>query len=115
MALLRSLTSLTLILCLLVTSGAMAVARGNTEIGSLVVICHGTGYATIEVGADGQPIDRTVICPDCTLTLLPDVAVPQPVAAILVLAQDVVPTAYRVWHGTAGPDRAMARGPPVRV
>ena len=115
MGLLNRLLAFGLVLTLLLTGGAMAVARGNTEIGSLIVICHGTGYATVEIGADGSPVERTVICPDCALTLLPDV--PAPALAprraglgLVLVGAEALPDLPQ-----AAPRSRLARGPPLNA
>ena len=56
-----------MVACLLVTSGAMAVARSQAETGTLMVICSSHGYATIQIDQGGTPIERQVVCPDCVL------------------------------------------------
>lgn len=110
---LRRLIASTLVLTLLTTSGAMAVARGQSDIGSLMVICTGHAYTVMEIAADGTPVERTHLCPDCTLSLIvsADAArlplAPQVLVGVLApppLAQTDTRTPYL---------RTKARGPPT--
>ena len=64
-----------LALILVLTSGAMAVARGQTMAAGSIVICAGGGPVSIPVDADGNPTGPAHICPDCALSLL-DAAAP---------------------------------------
>ena len=62
---LRLISALFLSLTLAFTSYSMAVARGQSpDIGTDIVICTGVGMTTITIGADGEPIKKTHICPD---------------------------------------------------
>ena len=112
---LRRLIALTLALCLLLTSGAMAVARSHAETGSLMVICSGKGYVTIEIGADGEPIEAAHICPDCVLSLVVDVDTPSalPAQVIFVGLLEVGTPAQLVGWRTKV--QFSARAPPALV
>jgi hypothetical protein len=66
--LIRRLFSLLLCLILGLSSGTMAVARGQASGGMAVTICSGYGVVTVYVDAAGnpQPGGGTVhMCPDC--------------------------------------------------
>ncbi len=64
----RPLTAILLALMLLATTGAMASARGMMrDAAGQMVLCVGTGAVTVNVDADGQPIEAGHICPDCAL------------------------------------------------
>ena len=58
-----------LVLCLVLTSQTMAVARGAQDPSGQVVLCTGTGPVTVLVDAKGQPVGQVHICPDCALGL----------------------------------------------
>lgn len=111
----RRLVASLLVISLLVTSGTMAVARHTTDIGTLLVICSGHGYATVLVDNTGKPVERQVVCPDCVLSF-PDFAHQPAILStiaryiltleITVYAQSVVSTRY---------SSLSARGPPAQV
>ena len=104
--------SLTLILVLIVTSGAMAAARGQSGGTGSMIICAGQGPVVVTVDADGQPVDAAHICPDCALGLF--------AAAAAAMADTVRPTGHTLleWsaepatHRTTGISAANARAPP---
>jgi len=111
----RRLISAVTVVALLVTSGAMAVARGQSDIGTLLVLCTGAGIEVVTIDVDGEPVERGHICPDCVLTLaaavLADTAEPaRPVGRADILGA----LAVALPAGAAAPE-AQARGPPVRV
>jgi len=62
---------------LALTSGAMAVARGQTMAAGSIVLCLGTGPVAVAVDTNGQPAGPVHFCPDCALSLF-DAAVPVP-------------------------------------
>ena len=66
----RCTFALILSLVLTATAQNMALARGQTMVAGQMVICTGTGVATVQIDADGNPVEPTHICPDCALTLL---------------------------------------------
>ncbi len=109
----RRLIALSLALSLLLTSGAMAVARGQSDIGSLMVICTGHSYTVMEISADGTPVEHAHLCPDCTLSLIMATAA-APVATqwdVLIGVLAATPVAqtntYISYLST------LARGPPT--
>ena len=111
----RRLIASLLVMSLLVTSGTMAVARHTADIGTLLVICSGHGYATILVDSTGDPVERQVVCPDCVLSF-PDFA-HQPailpaVARYILTLEIVVPTQL---VATSRYSSLLARGPPQQV
>ena len=114
-AIFRRLIASLLVMSLLVTSGTMAVARHTADIGTLLVICSGHGYATILVDSTGDPVERQVVCPDCVLSF-PDFA-HQPailpaVARYILTLEIVVPTQL---VATSRYSSLLARGPPQQV
>jgi hypothetical protein len=112
---LRRLIASTLVLSLLATSGAMAVARGSSDVGTLMVICTGQTYTVMEIGADGTPIERAHICPDCTLSLIVSVGAPAMLPKPQVLARILSATAPAQTDPRTPFLRTHARGPPTLV
>lgn len=45
-------------------------ARGHAQTAGAIVICTGEGAVTVLVDAEGRPVERKVLCPDCVLSLL---------------------------------------------
>jgi glycerol uptake facilitator-like aquaporin len=112
---LRRLIALSLVLSLLATSAAMAVARGQSDMGSLMVICTGQAYTVMEIGADGTPVERAHICPDCTLSLFVAVNAPAIQPRPQVLARILSATAPAQTDARTPFLRTHARGPPTLV
>lgn len=73
---LRPVVALFLALTLVLTSGAMALARGQVAVAGTVVICTGQGVATVPVDSRGRPVGPAYICPDCALSLIATQAMP---------------------------------------
>lgn len=65
----RSVLSIVLALILVVTSQAMAVARGASDTTGQMVICVGAGTTTVYTDASGAPTAAPHICPDCLLLI----------------------------------------------
>ena len=110
----RLVTSL-LVMSVLVTSGTMVIARHTPEIGTLLVICSGHGYATILVNDDGEPVERKMACPDCVLSFPDFAAQPTILPAIRrnVWALEVTVPAHPVLAQQYS--KLLARGPPAQV
>lgn len=109
----RPAAALVLALVLALTSGAMAVARGQTSAVGTLVLCVGDGLVSVAVDAEGQPSGPAHICPDCALSLFAAQAVPP-----LGVARPVV-ASHRVQAPAEAPRPAArrltahaARGPP---
>lgn len=83
----RSAFALILALTLAVASVGSVHARHLAAGAQTMVICTGYGLVQILIDADGNPVDRTVPCPDCVVVppaMLPDLSlgfVPVPPAA----------------------------------
>lgn len=110
---LRPIFAILLALMLLATTGAMASTRGMMrDATGQMVLCIGTGSVTVNVGADGQPIEAAPMCPDCALghldaTFLRAKA-PQLIERASVLARN---WDVEIGQGRAA-IRACARSPP---
>lgn len=111
----RLIHALFLSLTLALTSYSMAVARGQSrDIGTDMVICTGVGMTTITIGADGEPVKTTHICPDAMSIFAAILAAPalptQPTTiGWRVMALDATTTHPQE---TLSP---LARGPPLVV
>ncbi|MDJ0629376.1 MAG: hypothetical protein QNJ44_14045 [Rhodobacter sp.] len=112
MARLTPFLGICLALIVALTSGAMAVARGQNAAAGSIVICAGTGPVSVRIDADGRPVGPAHICPDCALHLM-DAAAP-PVSEVVApanrpaaLAPDAPVTA-----AASRTDTPRARAPP---
>lgn len=65
-----NLFRLFLIVILLLTSQALASAKGQARIAGQIVLCVGETTITMQVDADGQPVQVVTICPDMALSLM---------------------------------------------
>ena len=63
-----ALFRLCLIVTLVVTSGAMAAARGQAGPAGSIEICHGATITVVYIDATGQPVEQVHLCPDYALT-----------------------------------------------
>ncbi len=111
----RLIHALLLSLTLALTSYSMAMARGQSpDIGTDMVICTGVGMITMTIGADGEPVKATHICPDAMSIFAATLAAP---------ALPIQPTAMG-WRAapftdaTTAPQETLspsARAPPLVV
>jgi hypothetical protein len=107
-----------LVVVLLITSGAMAAARGQARSASgEIVLCTGTGPVSVAVDARGKPLGKLHICPDCALGLFA-VDAPAPLVPARALKRRTPrPTARRACAchppprpaGSARPSRSLIR------
>jgi len=110
---LRPVTALLFALLLAISSGTMAVARGQATSVGTMVLCTGSGPASVPVDAEGKPTGPAHICPDCALSLFAAHAAPspdpvRPVADAALAASAPVAQLLLRRHATLG----LARGPP---
>lgn len=111
----RTYLGITLAVILALTGQSMAVARGMPSASGEIILCTGTGPISVLVDANGQPVGKPHICPDCALSLFAALAVepPQllrPVGRVIALRVEIGS------HNETGlviPQRA--RGPPSVV
>lgn len=67
----RQAISALLALVMVITSGAMAVARGQTyDVAGHVILCIGHGLVVVQIDRNGEPVEAPQLCPDCTLSLV---------------------------------------------
>jgi len=111
----RVLTPLLLALMLALTSQSMAVARGASAAAGQIVLCTGSGPMAVFVDAEGQPTGAPHICPDATLHVLVEGALPDFSAPDRILrflgGQQFAATPVTLFAQVAPP----TRGPPSAV
>lgn len=109
---LRSYLGMALVLCLLLTSQTMAVARGAHDPSGHVILCTGKGPVTVLVDTDGKPINPVHICPDCALGLF-DAAMASFVKAERPLSHRVIAFSHDDLPSLSQDDAIVrVRGPP---
>ncbi len=110
----RAVFSFLLAVALALSSVTMAVARGQSAGASVLVVCSGSGPATVTLDATGRPMRAGHACPLCVLPFdagLPfALSLPRPVARQANLR-------CGLWQGRCAAQApvAVARGPPDRV
>ncbi|MDO5604922.1 MAG: hypothetical protein Q4G25_07170 [Paracoccus sp. (in: a-proteobacteria)] len=100
---------------LVLTSQGLAAARGQPRVMTEHVICGGGGIATILLDERGEPVSRTVLCPDLALLMMSavDMAPVQPLRSDAALSLSV-PQPETCRTGRDAP-AAQARGPPSMI
>ncbi|MCX7559005.1 hypothetical protein OS190_05445 [Sulfitobacter sp. F26204] len=109
----RILLSFCLMLVLVSTSHAAALAKGAAVATGQMVICNGNGTILVYTDADGAPTAAPLICPDCianvALIEVPVIAkAPSRIVTLVIstaLGAQLVPVSIRL-----GP---QPRAPPV--
>lgn len=99
-------------LLLVVTSHSMAQARGMTDADGQMVICTGTGPITVLVDAEGQPVERGHVCPDCAMSLFAGTSAPFEPPMLVLRGGETVSFPANTATAPARIARATARGPP---
>lgn len=113
----RVVTAFVLSLVLAFASVSMAVARGQTPIGTAVTLCTAEGLVTTRLDAQGNPLPSTPhLCPDClsvsvAFLLSAPIALPERQVQAQSVGADFSVTH---WHGKA-PLPGHARDPPSRT
>jgi hypothetical protein len=114
---LRRLLAAMLTLTLLLTSGAMAVSRGQMATGVMLhVVCIDGAAKLVAIGPDGAPVEQQAPCPDCVMgaLLATTSAVVGPGFSLAARAADPLqPPAVLLSRSVA--QAAPARGPPLSV
>lgn len=101
---------------MIVTSGAMAVARGQAyDAVGQIVLCTGHGAILVTVDAQGEPIEPPHLCPDCVLAMLADTAVPPVVAPVDLASGPLFAPLAEQANPLSSGGRAKARAPPAVV
>ncbi|MCC5959173.1 MAG: hypothetical protein JJU08_07510 [Rhodobacteraceae bacterium] len=114
--LMRSLSVVALALSLALASIGFVQARHLAAGAQTLVICTGYGLVSITIDADGNPVEHTLPCPDCVMT----VAAGLPASVLLPVAMS---RPYRmtwdagapVWYAGAAGFWARSRAPPEFV
>ena len=111
--LMRTYTTILLVLVLAFTGHSMAIARGMPNAAGEIILCTNAGIVSVAVDENGQPVDKPHICPDCALSFSDvvhqDLRLPiRPLGMSECLA---TPRSQIAWP--ADNIRPFARGPPV--
>lgn len=104
-----------LVALITLTGLSLASERGVSRIAGQIILCTGDGHIAVWVDADGQPVDRTALCPDQTLTLLGALDIPAPQAGFQPLATAFVASFANSRFATATAVEPRGRSPPVPV
>ncbi|MGY6705591.1 hypothetical protein [Roseinatronobacter sp.] len=114
--LMRSLSGVALALSLALASIGFVQARHLAAGAQTLVICTGYGLVSITIDADGNPVEHTLPCPDCVMTVaagLPDpVLLPVAVSRSYRMSWDA---GAPVLHVGAAGFWARSRAPPEPV
>ena len=94
---------------------SLASERGVSRIAGQIILCTGDGHIAVWVDADGQPVDRTALCPDQTLTLLGALDIPAPQTGFQPLATAFIASFANSRFATATAVEPRGRSPPVPV
>ena len=113
LGMIRLLTSLTLALVMALSSQSMAVARGAAPATGQMVLCVGAGTVMVYTDADGRPTSAPHICPDATLNVLLNLAVPDVVAPVTLTGFNVAHAAGLRFVVPLPRLAPPSRGPPV--
>lgn len=111
---LRPILALVLALALTLTGQSMAMARGATDATGQMVICTGAGIVVVHVDEDGNPTGPPHICPDCALTAMTGLAMPDtlPLPATGMWAQ-MQAAGHHLSVPATETQTPQARGPPL--
>lgn len=109
---LRSLLIGLLAAAMVLTSGAMALARTAPD-GRSVVICTGMGLSTVTLDAQGNEMAPAPICPDCLTQHLAALSAPGHWIRPLTLSRQGYSGLARTDARALGPQDPAARGPPA--
>ncbi|MDX5359325.1 MAG: hypothetical protein LPK12_16495 [Rhodobacterales bacterium] len=109
------LMSWLLCLVLALTSGTMAVARGQMAAAGSIVICSGYGVITVLVDERGEPLGTVHPCPDCIAAHVMALLPPMPVVERPLGLSRIVWVPVEAGAVTQMPATPKARGPPLAV
>lgn len=113
-ALLRIYLTLGLALAVALASIGHVQARHQVHGATTMVICTGYGLVQITLDLDGEPVELTLPCPDCTLTATPLLPADTGAVGLQSLVGQVAltphvatfhPAAAGFWHQSRAPPR----------
>lgn len=108
---LRSYVALALALAVAVSSIGHAGARNQAHGAQALVICTGYGLVRIVMDRDGNPVERTLPCPDCVISLAAILLEPETtdgatlprLTEISAHQSQYLSAAAGLWHHTRAP------------
>ncbi|MGR3801879.1 hypothetical protein [Marinibacterium profundimaris] len=103
---------LLLVLLLILTGQALAVARGAPLPTGQVELCTGTGPVMVFVDEDGQPVRAPHYCPEGVLSLLHAVALPELAAPRAAAIRRAARLSFSATAPSLRRLPPLARGPP---
>lgn len=112
----KSAFALVLALTVAFASVGFVQARHMAAGAQTMVICTGYGLVQITIDADGNPVERTLPCPDCVvvpLALVADAGAVLPLSLVSVLAEWPLRDTLRregavgQWHSPRAPPRSF--------
>jgi hypothetical protein len=110
---LRIWLGLFLALTVALTAHSAAARQGERDAAGQMVICTGTGPATIYVDSDGQPVKPPHNCPDCVMHVLDAVAQHAGLMLPVIACSEAVAGQVAALASVQKILRASARAPPA--
>lgn len=104
-----------LVALLTLTGLSLASERGVARIAGQIILCTGHGPVAVWVDAEGQPVDKTALCPDQTLSLLGAIALPEPVVQFRPVVAEFGVTRIGRAFSEAAAIEPRGRSPPHSV
>ena len=113
--LLRAYLGVALALSVALASFGHAQARNQAHGATTLVICTGYGLVRITMDIDGKPVEQTLPCPDCILTLAALPNHPLTIAAFSITQQLEIVAERTLFTSRAAGLWHLSRAPPVPV
>ena len=113
--LLRTYAVMTLALIVALSSVPHAQARHAAHGAQTMVICTGYGLVRITLDANGNPVEQSLPCPDCVLTLAAMLVEPAALPILHAASEVKYRQKTALWSGAAAGLWAESRGPPLPV
>ena len=111
---LRPISALMLALTMVISTIGFGIAHGQPQVTGQMPLCTGHGIVTVEIDADGQPVERIGICPDFAASIL-DLQIAAPIVAEAPPTRTTLAglPVQRVLRLAEKPRNHPARAPPV--
>ncbi len=112
---LRKYATIALALIVALASVPHAQARHAAHGAHSMVICTGYGLVRVTLDADGNPVEQSLPCPDCVLTLAALPGAPAILPVVQPPSARPYPQKTALWCGASAGLWAESRGPPLPV